>query len=254
MKERILEYLRMLAVSNISLYDFVRRRIALLDFMLPHDEAFFGLAKFGDGEGLFLDIGANDGVSARSYRKLIKNRPILSIEANPLHVASLTKTREKIEAFEFKVMGADKSFGEVILYTPIFKNIALTNYASVDEEAARANLSTHMRIRDIGNRVTFERTEVETKPIDSLDIAPEIVKIDVEGYEANVIEGMQETIRRCLPVIMLEYNPVSFAKVRETLGQYDYALKSYDRVSDSFCDFDLNAPPLNAFFLPPRII
>ena len=38
---------------------------------------------------LFLDIGANDGISARSFRLFNKTTPIFSIEPNPCHEAAL---------------------------------------------------------------------------------------------------------------------------------------------------------------------
>ena len=249
MKHSVLKFLRNLAVSDIHLYKLVRTRIALLDFMLPHDDAFFGLAKFGGGAGVFLDVGANDGVSARSYRKLIKDRPILSIEANPLHSEALERTRSVVSDFNFMLMGAAAKRARFVLYTPVFKSVPLTNYASTNPEFARANLSTHMRIREIGNRVSFIETEIATATIDSLGVSPEIVKIDVEGFEAQVLEGMCETIERTLPVFMIEYNPASFEEVSSLLSKYGYQSYAYVRETDSFTGFDYEAPALNAFFL-----
>jgi FkbM family methyltransferase len=48
---------------------------------------------------------------------------------------------------------------------------------------------------------------VRVRTIDSLALGRlDFIKIDVEGYEAQVLEGGVETIARCRPVIYLEYN------------------------------------------------
>jgi FkbM family methyltransferase len=46
--------------------------------------------------------------------------------------------------------------------------------------------------------------EVETRTIDSLGLAPSLIKIDVEGFEHLVLEGARETVKQHSPVIMFE--------------------------------------------------
>ena len=47
------------------------------------------------------------------------------------------------------------------------------------------------------------------------DIAPEVIKIDIEGAELDVLAGSRETLRRCRPVIFLSIHP----KHIEALGR-----------------------------------
>jgi FkbM family methyltransferase len=242
--------LRNLAVSNIYLYDFVRTRVASMQFMLPHDRDFYGLASFGDGERIFLDIGANDGISARSYRKLVKNRPIVSIEANSFHMPALKKVKNSILGFDYHLMGASDAEGLLTLNTPIYKGIPLTNYASLSQSAARKNLKEHMRISNISEMVKFEAIEVKVAPVDTLNLDPAVVKIDVEGFEDGVIRGMLQTIKRSLPVIMLEYNTRSYAEVSVILQNLGYVAKVYNPESNAFSNFEGDGVALNVFFLP----
>ena len=245
---------RKLAVSNIYLYQFVRKRLAHMSFMLPHDRDFFGLAKFGDGDGLFLDVGGNDGISARSYRKLVKRRPIHSIEANTLHIESLENIKNSLSDFDYTIMGASDENGSSVLYTPIYCDVALTNYSSMSEKAARDNLTKHMRIRDIGEKVDFVASRVSVKRIDALDLSLplEIMKIDVEGFEDAVLRGAERTIANMNPVIMVEYNPRSFGESRQLLEQYDYAFASYDSRTGRFARLDTIQHTLNVFCLPRK--
>lgn len=51
--------------------------------------------------------------------------------------------------------------------------------------------------------------EVPTRRLDTLDLNPEVVKIDVEGAELGVLDGSLETLRRSQPVVILECRPSS---------------------------------------------
>jgi FkbM family methyltransferase len=42
---------------------------------------------------------------------------------------------------------------------------------------------------------------------ESKGVAPDVVKIDVEGAEMNVLMGMRQTLRNCRPVLFLEIHP-----------------------------------------------
>ncbi|MEM2196421.1 MAG: FkbM family methyltransferase [Ignisphaera sp.] len=52
----------------------------------------------------------------------------------------------------------------------------------------------------------LEVVDVEVKPMDDVVDWADLVKIDVEGYEWNVVRGMMNIIRRCKPVIVIEHH------------------------------------------------
>lgn len=213
--------LRKLAVSNISLYLLVRRRIAKLSFMLPHDPEFRFIEKLEGTSGIIIDVGANDGISARSFRKL-SSKPILSFEANPQHIEDLKKLKKTDPNFEFHIKGLGSKADTLSLFIPKFKNKLLTNYASFSADHARNNLSEHMNIRKIENKVTFDERLVDVITLDSLNLQPSIIKIDVEGFEAEVLLGAINTIRETRPAIMVEYNSASVDGVDEILSPLGY--------------------------------
>lgn len=55
------------------------------------------------------------------------------------------------------------------------------------------------------------------------------IKIDVEGFEANVIEGARDTIRRCHPVLFVEMDHphTDAAALRATIEDMGYATEKY---------------------------
>jgi len=57
-----------------------------------------------------------------------------------------------------------------------------------------------------GQRHVVPGDGIEMITLDSLGLAPDFIKIDVEGMEWHVLVGGEETIRRHRPVIMFEEN------------------------------------------------
>jgi Methyltransferase FkbM domain len=55
---------------------------------------------------------------------------------------------------------------------------------------------------------------------DELDLTPQIVKIDVEGVEHDVIEGLASTIRRAKPITMVENS--DYDRVTTLLASFGY--------------------------------
>ncbi|WP_248785736.1 FkbM family methyltransferase, partial [Escherichia coli] len=64
-------------------------------------------------------------------------------------------------------------------------------------------------LNDLGNygecMMTDSGQSCKTIRIDDLDLPkPDVIKIDVEGHELKVFNGMRQTIRNSKPVIMYE--------------------------------------------------
>ena len=52
-------------------------------------------------------------------------------------------------------------------------------------------------------KITHSET-VQIKTLDSLNITPNFIKIDVEKYELDVLKGATDTLKKCSPVVNLE--------------------------------------------------
>jgi FkbM family methyltransferase len=138
-----------IVTSNIYLYRFVRSLVKQHDIFLPHEPDFEAFRLFVPSCGIFLDVGANDGLSARSFRKFDRTTPIVAIEPNPCHQDALKRCKQRLPAFDYLLIGASESETTMTLFTPIYKGYAMTSYTSFHPEEARRNLATYLRIRDI---------------------------------------------------------------------------------------------------------
>ncbi|MDA8094508.1 MAG: FkbM family methyltransferase [Betaproteobacteria bacterium] len=127
----------------------------------------------------------------------------------------------------------EKAVGEIGLQARIFcHNLALS------DSAGEATLSRHFWS---GNRMVTKDGGGEKCRMDRLDRVlhndPDIIKIDVEGYESRVLAGAAETLRRCRPLIIFEdfvgCEASHYAQLGK-LGYSFYALGWYQPFTDLF--------------------
>ena len=80
---------------------------------------------------------------------------------------------------------------------------------------------------DMANNIgEGEKIEVKFRTLDSYKIKPDIMKIDVEGFELDVLEGAVETIKKFHPKIIIETHSKELEKrTKEFLSRFDYRLK-----------------------------
>jgi FkbM family methyltransferase len=233
---------------NVYAYQLFRSYVGRLGFMLPLELEFHAFSVLPSTARLFLDIGANDGISARSFRLFNKATPILSIEANPCHEGALKRTKAAIDLFDYKLMAAGEQRAELVLHTPVFRGIALTAYASINRNEAKQRLEQDMP--SSRGRLSFVETVVPVVPIDDLTLTPDFVKIDVEGFEIEVLRGMRATIERCKPVFMIEFDPAQAAGIADILSPFGYRPYVFDLHASSFRRYD-GGEVENLFHLPP---
>jgi hypothetical protein len=64
---------------------------------------------------------------------------------------------------------------------------------------------------------------IDIRSLDDFELAKiDFIKIDVEGFETDVLLGAAQTIERCKPVILIEVFENSREKVNKLMEQYGY--------------------------------
>lgn len=151
-----------------------------------------------DGCDIFYDIGSNVGNHAIFMAKILKARRVYAFEANK-RASDLLRANVELNKVENIVdlthteQGIGRDFANLRVFNPQPNNLGAARLKKVGED--------------------FESQDgyfasVNVVPIDSLNLeyGPDFVKIDVEGMELAVLEGMKSTIARSRPKMFIEVN------------------------------------------------
>jgi FkbM family methyltransferase len=226
------------------------RQVARFLARRPHEPEF---AAFGqlNRTGLFLDVGANTGTSAMSFRIFRRGDPILSIEPNPDLERELRLVRRLVRRMEYMLCAAGDADGEVALHVPVYRGVAMDTVASVRLDAVqeRWSLRRQLGARVDGPELRIEERAVPVRRLDDLGLEPAFVKLDVEGFELAVLRGLEQTVERARPVVLVERSD-SFADVTQFLTSRGYELFVYATASRELVPYAAQ-DVTNVFFLPP---
>jgi FkbM family methyltransferase len=171
----------------------------------PHESDFKALALIPDLlDGCYVDVGANHGQSIESIRLVKPQAKIVSFEANPLLAARLVARYKHNKSVRIMPQGLSDSSGHLTLFVPIYKGFVYDGLASLDRKAATSWISGETVLAFSPAKLSIEEVACQISTLDSHQLAPVFVKVDVQGYEFNVLNGGRETLRRYEPVLLIE--------------------------------------------------
>lgn len=149
-------------------------------------------------QGLFIDIGANIGQTMLKAKSVNPGLTYYCYEANPVclyYLQELIRANKLKSSYLIPVGLSEKS------------GIASLNFFSKNPDDATASVLEKLR----ANSIIEKKELVYLTPLDGfIDSFTEnisFIKIDVEGAELEVIKGAISTIRKHLPVIIIEVLP-----------------------------------------------
>lgn len=206
-----------------------------LSFLLPHDQSYHALRHFiaARPEGLFLDIGANDGISALSFRKFNKYYRILALEPNPALQPALEKIKSVDSQFDYKMVGAGAATAKIQFFVPVYKSVVLHTFTSSRREQVEYSIARSFG-KSVAGAIVINAFEADIIRLDDLDVEPTIIKVDAEGFDYDVLVGLTKTIARARPFIMTEIDSSEYEKVKSFFGERHYVLLVYDIYNDCF--------------------
>jgi len=217
--------------------------------------------------GTILDIGAHWGYTALSIRLFGSNCPIVSIEASDVNIECLDEFRTLDGNYDFVLTPLGDTETEIKLFCPTVNGEPITGLNNVNGHAFNQSHKDYI-VSLIGSAIpvadayTFQLIEIplKTQRLDDVlrhtrckvAVTPiAAIKLDVEGFEAYVLRGAQETIDGHFPFIMIEGANRDFA-VCEILTSRGYLYA--DRVDNAVRLTNDRSCAINGYWVHPSKI
>lgn len=198
-------------------------------FIFPKDE---GLAM----TALIFQIIANN----QYHTELIKKGGVVVDAGANIGVFSIFVAANNPEVTIYAFEPTPSTFEVLKENTKYWNNIKIFNCGLGEKEAmASIIIANHSGANYIGQG----GIPIEIKTIDSFNLPVDFIKMDTEGYEANIMKGATETIKKYKPVIVMSAyhktnDSTELPKLLKGISAYNCELR-FD------CEEDLICTPIN---------
>lgn len=202
----------------------------------PHEEDFQILNLIPKSENnVFLDIGANRGDAIQSILMLRPDAHVVAFEPNPLLIGKLRKLYGRDPRVDIQNFGLGNDTRTFFLHIPFYNNYMFDGLASFKEDNAKDWLKTRI-FGYQSEKLRIKKVTCEITRLDAFSLKPYFVKIDVQGFEYEVLLGAERTIAESKPILLLEtpgsgerdflsqmrYQPFVFSRNKLTSGTHNY--------------------------------
>ena len=175
-----------------------------IDLGRVHDKDYLTFADFPKKNPVVLDIGANVGQSMVTFKNILPQAVVHSFEINPQHCDALTRAASEFSGITVHAFGLSDEAGRVLLRVPFVGSVTYGEEASIEPGHFEHDRATKARFAERPGPLELRTIMAEVKRGDCLCLQPDIIKIDVEGAEGRVVRGLQETIARHRPALIIE--------------------------------------------------
>jgi FkbM family methyltransferase len=192
---------------------------------IPHEQEFLALKFIPDGlSGVYVDIGANQGQSIESIKVVKPSARIVSFEANQGLAEKLQARYRGRSDIQINAFGLSDEVDEKTLFVPVYRKFVYDGNASFDRDYALALYNSSYLYWFSPSALELREVPCSLKRLDDQNLEPLFMKLDVQGFEFNVVKGGIETIRRHEPILMIEclHDHREMADLLASLGYEEY--------------------------------
>lgn len=222
-------------------YRFIVQRTLRKLLNQTHEKDFDALSLFDANGKLFVDIGTNRGEAIQSILMRVPSADIIGFEPNPIVYAKTTKVYPDVKIFNY---GLGDQIKTERLFVPFYNNYMFDGLASFKEHEARGWLRNRLYLYD-ERKLELKTATCEVKKLDDFSLDPFFIKIDVQGFEYEVLLGAKETLQCSKPIILLEAVTPEQIEFLTSLGYWMYYYSDHTLKEGQ--------GSLNTFFVHPQM-
>ncbi len=173
----------------------------------PFEPEFALLGRIELGPGVILDVGANRGQSIDAIRLFQPHARIEAFEPNGDLADQLSRRLAGDRSLQLNRFGLGNAPVRAPLHVPYYCGFMYDGLASFDRGEAASWIGPHSMAWFDARRLDIREVTCEVRVLDDLSLEPAFVKMDVQGFERQVLEGGARTLRRHKPPILMENSP-----------------------------------------------
>ncbi len=159
----------------------------------------------------FLDIGANCGIFSVFGCTVNPTLRVIAIEPVPKTFAALTGNIQA-NHFESRITAVNSALGE---------SNGIVSFHEADD-ATMSSMATEGYYGQSGRVIQVNCRTLDSL-VEELGVAPDFMKIDVEGFAHLVLGGAGQVLKKYRPRIVLEANPIDpYHLVSKILAEHGY--------------------------------
>ena len=207
----------------VIVYYFIRSIAIKFDIF---EEDFKILKKIYKNKSInIIDIGASDGISANFFIKNLNVKNIYCFEPHLLFVEKLKKLKNKYQNIKIFKYGISTSNENVEVYVPkVFffgKPLYLYTYTFYNFDELKKQIKLDFLNH---KKIIIKKIVLKLRKFKTIKKNINLIKIDVNGYEFEIVKCLKKQIIKNLPLMVIENNE-KIDKIAKYLSKFGY--KSY---------------------------
>ena len=242
-----LGFLESIIRRNGILYYFIRNIVIHFNIF---EEDFKILTKYFQNKKVnIVDVGASDGISANFFLKNLNVNKIYCYEPHKIFIKKLIEYKKKNKNIILKKYGISHKKNKIAVYYPVVNffgfDLPLLTYTFYN----KLELIKQIRL-DFYNyqKIIIDKAIINLKKFKKIKEKIDLIKIDVNGFELEVVKGMLSQIKKDRPLMVIENNS-ELKKIDSLLKKYKY--KKFYNKSSKF-EKHKNQKVLDVFFIPQK--
>lgn len=189
---------------------------------------------------VLVDVGANRGQSIDAFRLMVPGAHIIAFEPNPLLADRLRRRYSGQRNVDIHSAGLSECPGQLALSVPLYNGYPFDGLASFDEASAETWLESRIMGYDPA-KLRIAKFTCNVRRLDEFRIDPALIKVDVQGFERQMLLGARETLLRANPVLLIEGPDHLTVEYLKEIGYRPFAFREGRLVPDETGE-------LNTFF------